>query len=171
MLENEHYIGKTKTNISNGTKKIAISGLVIALYVLIMFFTQSFAFGQYQIRVATSLYALSAIYPFLIIPMGLSNLLSNTLMGGLGIFDIMGGMLVGMITSSTVYLIKKSRLNDWFIALPIIFGPGLLVPIWLSFLINVPYKILAVSVTIGQIIPGILGVLIVKQLQNGKRFL
>ncbi len=171
MLENEHYIGKTKTNISNGTKKIAISGLVIALYVLIMFFTQSFAFGQYQIRVATSLYALSAIYPFLIIPMGLSNLLSNTLMGGLGIFDIMGGMLVGMITSSAVYLIKKSRLNDWFIALPIIFGPGLLVPIWLSFLINVPYKILAVSVTIGQIIPGILGVLIVKQLQNGKRFL
>jgi len=72
-----------KDNLSP-TKKLTISGMVISLYVVIMFLTQSFAFGQYQIRIATSLYALSAIFPFHIVQLGLSNLLRNTLMGGLG---------------------------------------------------------------------------------------
>lgn len=150
----------------DSTKKIAISGLVIALYVTIMFATQSFAFGQYQIRIATSLYGLSAIFPFLILPMGLSNLLSNTLMGGLGILDIVGGFSVGIITSYIIVIIKRLELNEWFIALPIIFIPGLIVPIWLSYIINVPYSVLAISITIGQIIPGIVGVMLVKGLKN-----
>lgn len=153
-------------NSVSTTKKIAISGVIIALYILLMYFTQGFAFGQYQIRIATSIYALSAIYPFLIIPMGVSNLLSNTLMGSLGPLDMIGGFVVGIITSTTIYLIKKFNLNDWFIALPIILGPGLIVPIWLSMILNIPYSVLAVSVTIGQIIPGIVGVILVKQLRN-----
>jgi uncharacterized membrane protein len=146
------------------TKKITISGLVIALYVCVMFFTQSFAFGQYQIRVATSLYALSAIYPFLIIPMGLANFLSNTIMGGLGPLDMFGGALVGILTASCVYLVKKMNFPLWLIALPIIIFPTLLVPIWLSYLIHVPYITLVISLGVGQILPGILGVLIVKSL-------
>jgi len=143
-------------------KKIAVSGIVMALYISVMFYTQSFAFGQFQIRIATSLYALSAAYPFLIIPLGISNLLSNTLMGGLGIFDMIGGAAIGIVTSTLTYLVGRFGLDDWFILLPIIFGPGLIVPLWLSYLINVPYKILAVSLCIGQIIPAILGVTLIK---------
>ena len=154
-----------KKNI-NYTRRIAISGLVMATYIALMYLTQGFAFGQYQIRIATSLSSLSAIYPFLIIPLGLSHLLSNTLMGGLGIFDMLGGLLVGIITTTAIHLIKKYKLTDWLIALPIILGPGLIVPIWLSLVINVPYKLLAVSICIGQIIPGIIGVIIVKHLKN-----
>jgi uncharacterized membrane protein len=153
------------SNISSA-KKIAISGAVIALYILLMYFTQGFAFGQYQIRIATSIYALSAIYPFLIVPMGVSNLLSNTLMGSFGPLDMAGGFAVGIITSTAIHLIKKFNLNDWFIALPIIFGPGLIVPIWLSMILNIPYSVLAVSITIGQILPGIVGVVLVKHLRN-----
>lgn len=152
-------------NIST-VRKITISGIVMALYITIMFFTQGFAFGQYQVRIATSIYALSAIYPFLIVPLGLSNLLSNMLMGGLGIFDMAGGFLVGVITASLVFFIKKYRLNEWLAALPIIFVPGLIVPIWLSYILNVPYMILASSLVIGQIVPGILGVTLLKQLKN-----
>lgn len=152
--------------ISTSLQKLTLSGLVIAMYIVVMYMTQSFAFGQYQIRLATSLYALSAIFPFLIVPMGLSNLLSNLLMGGLGLPDIIGGTIVGITTSSLVYLVRRYRWNDWLIALPIILCPGLLVPIWLSYLIHVPYSILAVSITIGQIIPGVVGVLLVKQLNT-----
>lgn len=152
--------------ISTSLQKLTLSGLVIAMYIVFMYMTQSFAFGQYQIRLATSLYALSAIFPFLIVPMGLSNLLSNLLMGGLGLPDIIGGTIVGITTSSLVYLVRRYRWNDWLIALPIILCPGLLVPIWLSYLIHVPYSILAVSITIGQIIPGVVGVLLVKQLNT-----
>ncbi len=157
--------GSSNVNIT-AIKKITISGIVMALYITTMFLTQGFAFGQYQIRIATSIYALSAIFPFLILPMGLSNLLSNTLMGGLGLLDIVGGLIVGIITSATIYFIKKYKFNDWFIAIPIILGPGLIVPIWLSYLLNIPYSILASSIVVGQIIPGVVGVILVKQLRN-----
>ncbi|PJI07416.1 MULTISPECIES: QueT transporter family protein [Clostridium] len=148
------------------TKKIVLSGLVIAIYTVIMYFTQSFSFGQYQIRIATSLYSLSAIDPILIIPLGLANLISNSIMGGMGIYDIVGGCLVGIITSSVVYIMKRLKMNDIFIAIPIILGPGLLVPIWLSPTLHISYKILAASLCIGQIIPAIVGVLLLKQLKN-----
>lgn len=162
---------KTKTNFSLGktlftTKTIAISGVVMAIYITIMYFTQGFAFGEYQIRIATSLYSLAALEPFLIIPLGLCNLISNALMGSMGIFDIIGGFMVGIITSSLVYLIKHLKFNDWIISIPIILGPGLLVPIWLSLITKVPYRILAVSLCIGQIIPAIVGVILMKQLKN-----
>lgn len=151
------------------TRKIAISGIVMGLYIVIIFATQSFAFGQYQIRIATSIYSLSAIYPFLILPLGLSNLLSNVLMGGLGFFDIVGGGAVGIITATSVSLIKRFNLNDWLIAVPIIFGPGLIVPIWLSNILGVPYVPLALSLCVGQLIPGIVGVILVKQLRTKLR--
>lgn len=147
-------------------QKLTVSGLVMALYVVVMYYTQSFAFNQYQIRIATSLYALSAIFPFLILPMGISNMLSNILMGGFGIPDALGGLAVGLITGTSIYLIKKFKLNEWLIAIPIIIFPGLLVPIWLSIFIKVPYSVLAASILIGQILPGIAGVLLVKQLRN-----
>lgn len=149
-------------------KKLTISAVVIAMYVVVMVFTQSFAFGQYQVRIATSLYALGAIYPFLIVPLGIANLLSNTFMGGLGPLDMIGGTIVGIITSGTVYLIRRVKLNEWFIAVPIVLGPGLLVPLWLSYLLHIPYSVLALSVCIGQIIPAIVGVLLIKYL--GKFF-
>ncbi|MDF2882641.1 MAG: hypothetical protein K0R54_3198 [Clostridiaceae bacterium] len=157
---------KEKFSKISPIKKITISAIVMSLYICIMYLTQGFAFGQYQIRIATSLYALNSIYPFLIVPLGIANLLSNTLMGGMGIFDIAGGFAVGIITGSLVYVVKKYNLNHWLMAVPIILGPGLIVPIWLSYIIHVPYKILAVSLCIGQIIPGLVGVILVKNLDN-----
>ena len=44
---------QTFTNV----RKLTTSGIVIALYVVILFMTQSFSFGAYQIRIVTSLYA------------------------------------------------------------------------------------------------------------------
>jgi uncharacterized membrane protein len=150
----------------SNVKKITISGVVIAIYIIVMVVTQSFAFGQYQVRIATSIYGLSYLFPFLIIPMGIANLISNTLMGGLGLLDMFGGAIVGVIASTLIYLIKRFKLNEWFILLPIILVPGLLVPIWLSYLLHLPYSALAISLCIGQIIPGIVGVILVKSLKN-----
>ena len=42
---------QTFTNV----RKLTTSGIVIALYVIILFMTQSFSFGAYQIRIVTSL--------------------------------------------------------------------------------------------------------------------
>ncbi|MEN8075888.1 QueT transporter family protein [Clostridioides difficile] len=148
------------------TRKLTISAIVIALYVVIMVITQSFAFGAIQIRLATSLYALSYIFPFLVLPLGLSNLLSNMLLGGLSIFDIVGGGLVGILTAILVYGVHKYKLNTYLTILPIIFIPGLIVPIWLSMILHVPYSALAISLCLGQVIPAILGSILINLLKN-----
>ena len=148
------------------TKKLTISAIVIALYVVIMTITQSFSFGAIQIRLATSLYALAYIFPFLVLPLGLSNLLSNMLLGGLSIFDILGGGLVGILTALLVYCVRKYKLNITLTILPIILIPGLIVPIWLSMILNVPYSALAVSLCLGQVIPAILGSFLIKALKD-----
>ena len=59
------------------TQKLTIGGVCIALYLVVMFCTQSFAFGQYQVRIATALYGLSYFFPFLVVPFGIANVVSN----------------------------------------------------------------------------------------------
>lgn len=145
-------------------KKITISGTIIAAYIVVMFLTQSFAFGQYQVRIATSVYALAAIYPFLIIPLGLANFLSNTVMGGLGLLDMIGGFIVGILTALGCFYLRK--INIYLVALPILFIPTMLVPVWLSYLLHIPYTVLVISIGIGQILPSVVGVLIVKYLEK-----
>ncbi|MCI8814083.1 MAG: QueT transporter family protein [Lachnospiraceae bacterium] len=148
------------------TQKLTISGLMMALYIVVLYTTQSFSFGPYQIRIATSLYAVSYLCPFLIIPMGLANLTANFLFGGLGILDIVGGGIVGIVTTSLIVLIKRMHWNTALIALPIIAIPGLGVAIWLSYLLQIPYPPLALSLCIGQTVPGLCGVLLVKALHR-----
>lgn len=147
-------------------QKLTISALCMAIYVVIMMSTQSFAFGQYQIRIATAIYALSATFPFLIIPLGIANLISNTIMGGLGPIDMIGGALVGFATCSAIVLVRKFNLPGYFIALAITLIPGLCVPIWLSMLLDIPYLVLMPALVIGQITPGIVGYLAVNALDN-----
>lgn len=147
----------------NNIRKLTISALTISLYLVVMYFTQSFAFGQYQIRIATGLYALAYQFPFLILPLGLSNLLSNILFGGLGLPDMIGGFLVGLLTATMIVLGRKIKASKWLIPLPIAIVPSLAVPIWLSIILNLPYWGLVLSVSIGQIISAYtLGLIIVK---------
>lgn len=75
------------------TQKITISAICIALYLVVMLCTQGFAFGQYQVRIATALYGLSYNFPFLVFPFGIANVTSNILMGSLGPLDAICGFL------------------------------------------------------------------------------
>lgn len=162
MTTNQH----TQTLFTTPLRKLTFSAMVIALYVATMGLTQSFSFGAYQIRIATAIYALAYLFPFLIIPLGVANLLSNLFFGGLGFFDMFGGGLVGITTASVVYLIRKYHCKPIFIALPIIFIPGLGVSTWLSYLLHLPYGVLAASLCIGQTVPGIVGTLLVMALEK-----
>lgn len=140
--------------------------MVIALYVVVLYFTQSFSFGAYQIRIATSMYALSYLFPFLVLPLGLANFIANGLFGGLGLLDMVGGCLVGIVTSFLIVQIRRRGWNKWLIALPILLVPGLGVSTWLSYLLHIPYGALAVSLCIGQAFPAVCGVLLVKVLER-----
>ena len=146
----------------SNTQKLTISGMVMAFYIVILYFTQGFSFGAYQIRIATTMYAMGYFCPFLIVPLGLANFISNALFGGLGMIDMIGGCIVGIVTTSCVAGIRKVHLPDFFVAVPIILVPGLGVSTYLSYLLNVPYPALAVSLCIGQSAPAVCGVLAVR---------
>lgn len=148
------------------TQKLTIAGICIALYIAVMMCTQTFAFGQYQVRIATAMYGLSAIFPFLIVPFGIANVISNTIMGGLGPLDIIGGGIVGIVTTSVIVLAKKYGCGNWCILFAITLIPGLGVPVWLSVLLDLPYWLLASSVLVGQFVCGLAGAALVTALEK-----
>jgi hypothetical protein len=136
--------------------KVALSGLIMAIFVIIQYFT----------KMASFLYALCYLYPFLMLPLALSSFLGTIMSGGLGIIDMAGGFLVGIITSGFIILIKRFRWDEWFVGIPIFLIPGLIMPLWLSYLMHVQYNIIASGILIFQLIPAATGVLLVKKLKN-----
>ena len=148
------------------TQKLTISAVCIALYLVVMLCTQSFAFGQYQVRIATALYGLSYIFPFLVVPFGIANVASNFFMGGLGPIDCVCGFIMGLLTSGAIALGKRYGLGCWIIAVAVTMLPGLGVPVWLSYLLRIPYSVLAASLLVGQFISGIVGMMLVRALEK-----
>lgn len=154
-----------KENISK-VQKLTVSAMVMALYVVVLYFTQSFSFGAYQIRIATALYALAYLFPFLVLPLGFANFIANFLFGGLGLLDWFGGCFVGIIVTAIIVLIRRKGWSRWLMILPIILVPGLGVSSYLSYLLHVPYSVLATSLCIGQSVPAVCGVVLVNVLQR-----
>lgn len=154
-----------KENMSK-VQKLTVSAMVMALYVVVLYFTQSFSFGAYQIRIATALYALAYLFPFLVLPLGFANFIANFLFGGLGLLDWFGGCFVGIIVTAIIVLIRRKGWGRWLMILPIILVPGLGVPSYLSYLLHVPYSVLATSLCIGQSVPAVCGVVLVNVLQR-----
>ena len=146
-------------------QKLTFSAMVMAIYIVVLYFTQSFSFGAYQIRIATSLYALSYLFPFLVFPLGFANLISNMLFGGFGIADMIGGCLVGILTTASIVLIRKKGWNRTFIAVPIVLIPGLGVAVYLFYFLNIHNR-MALNLCIGQLIPAVVGVVLVKVLER-----
>ena len=154
-----------KENMSK-VQKLTVSAMVMALYVVVLYFTQSFSFGAYQIRIATALYALAYLFPFLVLPLGFANFIANFLFCGLGLLDWFGGCFVGIIVTAIIVLIRRKGWSRWLMILPIILVPGLGVPSYLSYLLHVPYSVLATSLCIGQSVPAVCGVVLVNVLQR-----
>ena len=127
---------------------------------------QSFAFGQYQVRIATALYGLSYIFPFLVVPFGIANVISNLVMGGLGPVDAIGGFFMGVLTSGVIAMGRRYGLGCWIVAVAVTLLPGLGVPVWLSGLLLIPYVVLVASLLVGQFISGITGMLLVRALEK-----
>lgn len=147
-------------------KKLTIGAVCIALYLVVMVCTQSFAFGQYQVRIATALYGLSYLFPFLVVPFGIANVASNLFMGGLGPIDAIGGFMMGILTSGTIVLGKRCGFGAWIVAVVVTLLPGLGVPLWLSCLLQIPYPILAASLLVGQFVSGVAGMFLVQALEK-----
>lgn len=143
------------------TRELTSAALVIAMYVVVMFFTQSFAFGAYQIRIATAIYALAYGRPYLIVPMGIANFTANALFGGM-LPDMTGGFFVGLAVGWVVSEIGKRGLSPFWAALPIFLIPAFGVALWLAPILNMPYWLLVPNLLVGQAIPALVGVALIR---------
>ncbi len=150
----------------NNTQRLTISAISIAMYLALMIGTQGFAFGQYQVRIATALYGLSAIFPFTIPAFTIANFVSNTVMGGFGMVDAIGGAIVGLLTTGLIVLAKRQGLGNWVLIPIITFVPGLIVPIWLSYFLPVPYWVLVSSLVVGQFVCGVVSYFLINALEK-----
>ena len=150
----------------NSTQRLTISAISIAMYLALMIGTQGFAFGQYQVRIATALYGLSAIFPFTIPAFSLANFVSNTVMGGFGLVDSIGGAIVGLLTTGLIVLAKRQGLGNWVLIPIITFVPGLIVPIWLTYFLPVPYWVLVSSLVVGQFVCGVVSYFLINALEK-----
>ena len=150
----------------NNTQRLTISAISIAMYLALMIGTQGFAFGQYQVRIATALYGLSAIFPFTIPAFSIANCVSNTVMGGFGLVDSIGGAIVGLLTTGLIVLAKRQGLGNWVLIPIITFVPGLIVPIWLTYFLPVPYWVLVSSLVVGQFVCGVVSYFLINALEK-----
>ena len=150
----------------NNTQRLTISAISIAMYLALMIGTQGFAFGQYQVRIATALYGLSAIFPFTIPAFSIANFVSNTVMGGFGMVDAIGGAIVGLLTTGLIVLAKRQGLGNWVLIPIITFVPGLIVPIWLTYFLPVPYWVLVSSLVVGQFVCGVVSYFLINALEK-----
>ena len=150
----------------NNTQRLTISAISIAMYLALMIGTQGFAFGQYQVRIATALYGLSAIFPFTIPAFSIANFVSNTVMGGFGLVDSIGGAIVGLLTTGLIVLAKRQGLGNWVLIPIITFVPGLIVPIWLTYFLPVLYWVLVSSLVVGQFVCGVVSYFLINALEK-----
>lgn len=156
--------------IPKTTKQLTFSAMIIAIYIVVMYFTQGISFGAIQCRVATAIYALAYPFPFLVIPLGVANCLSN-IMGGMFI-DMIGGLFVGWITSFFIVILRfisdknEAKTINFIckilVILPITIIPAFGVSIWLAPILStqettVTYIGLSLSLCAGQFIAGAIG--------------
>lgn len=156
--------------MNRNINKLTLSGLVIAFYIVFMYCTQFISFGQYQIRFVTGLYGLAYEFPFLCVPLGIANMLSNILFAG-DIVNGLFGFIAGLATTEAICLLKKYTTNKLLLVFPIAAIPSFIVPIWLSVSLNISYFLLVLSLLVGQTISAYTcGIVIIKLSERLKSY-
>lgn len=136
-----------------GTRDIAYSGIIAALYAVLTITLAPISYGVYQLRVSEALTIIPFVYPPAIIGLFIGCLVAN-IFGGNGLQDIIFGSLFTLTAGYLTYLTSKIKLRRIAIALaplpPVIinaFGvAGYLAPIT-----GMPYLFVVQMVGVGQL--------------------
>lgn len=133
------------------SKRIAVNAIVAALYATLSLWLPATAFANY--RITTSLYALAAFRPDVIIGLSIGNALAGIPQGPI---DVVMGGLVGFVSSLACWYLQPR-----FSPLAVLIVPTLLVPVWLSVLVSVPYLAVVTALIPGQAISALVAYLVV----------
>ncbi|HHW91142.1 MAG TPA: QueT transporter family protein [Firmicutes bacterium] len=127
---------------------IARVGVIAALYLVITYFLIPISFGALQLRVAEALTVLPILYPEAVPALFLGVLLANTLLGGLGLVDIVVGSLTTLAAAIITYRFRHSIIA--YLS-PIVLN-AFIISIYLHLLAGLPYWLTVLSIGISQTI-------------------
>lgn len=151
------------------TTWIAQAAMIAALYVVITVVLAPFSFGEVQLRISEALTILpiftSAAIPGLTIGCFFGNLF-----GGAIVLDLVVGTFATFLGAVGTYYLRRLK---YVAPIAPILSNGILVPFVLKYGYEVPLPIpfMMATVGIGEILScGILGILLIKILENSKIF-
>ncbi|MFO7262619.1 MAG: hypothetical protein A6D91_02995 [Bacillaceae bacterium G1] len=128
-------------------RSIAKAAIIAALYVVLTLAFAPFSYGPIQVRVSEMLTVLPIFFIEAIPGLFIGCLLANVL-GGLGLWDIIGGSLVTLLAAIGTYWLRRT----WFAyACPIV-ANAFLVSAYLAPMFGVPYWITALYIGLGEAI-------------------
>jgi uncharacterized membrane protein len=144
------------------TAKIARGALIAALYAVVTIILQPISFRYLQVRVAEALTLLPVLFPEAVPGLFIGCLISN-IYGGLGPIDILLGSLTTLAAAWLTYTWRGS----WIAYLPPVVLNGVIVGVYLSYLLHVNILLAVGSVALGEAIAVlVLGVPLLKRLQK-----
>ena len=131
-------------------KFITHAAFIAALYVVLVFALQPYAFGVGQIRVAEALTILPMFTTAAIPGLGIGCLIAN-LIGGAHIIDVIFGSLTTLVAAYLSYRLRKKR---WLVPIPPVVLNAFIIPIFLRYLYGLPdaYYIMVLLVGAGQFV-------------------
>ena len=130
------------------SKKLTVSGIMMAVYVVMTVIFGVFSYGPIQVRFAAGLYTLAAPMPFLIVPLSLATSIAN-LFGGYGLPDAIGGFVATAAACYGCYLFRNRGLLVP-LAIPLFSAP--ILAAYLHILFNLPILVTFASIFTGQLI-------------------
>jgi uncharacterized membrane protein len=136
-------------------KKLAVMAILAALYAVGVIFLAPISFGIGQVRIADALLPLSMIFG---IPgalgLSLGCLVSNSIAGGLGVIDIVGGASANLVACVLAWYIgrKGGRIQRFAGTVMQSVVVALIVGSYLSILLGVNVWVSMLGVLLGEIV-------------------
>lgn len=135
---------------------IVMAATIAAIYFVLSMALAPISYGLVQFRISEAMTILPLFTPAAIPGLFIGCMFANIL-GGFGLIDIVFGSLT---TLAAAYLTSKMR-NKYLAVLPPILLNALIIPIWVSSAMNVPYIIGVGTIGFGQFVSaGILGIVL-----------
>ncbi len=155
----------------NKKYSIAYIAIIAALYAALCLVLAPISFGPIQLRLAELLCILAIDFPFALIGVSIGCFLSNMLVGGLGVIDIVFGTLATVIGCLLAYLLRDHRIKGLPVlsAMMIVLANAIIVGGELSFVLNEvkAMPLFMLEVGIGEfIVVGILGMIVYPKLKD-----
>ena len=145
--------------------------VVAAIYAALCFVFAPISFGPIQFRISELLCILTIDFPFALVGVSLGCFLSNLLIGGLGIIDMVFGTLATVLGCLAAYLLRNKRIKGYPVlsTLMIVISNGVIVGAELAYLEGLfkLFPLYALEVAVGEfVVVSIVGLIIYPKLKE-----